>query len=73
MNLMFVFKHSRHSIKSIARFLAGFAAAYLINIAVLEFFTKKIGMAAEIAQILAMASYTITFYLINKHLIWKIK
>lgn len=73
MNLMFVFEKSRHSIETIARFLAGFAIAYLINLAALEFFIRKIGLPAEIAQIFAMASYTISFYLINKHFIWKVK
>lgn len=71
MNGAFVFKKSRHSIESLLRFILGFFIAYAINIGTLHSSTEYIGLRPEIAQIFAMASYTISFYFINKYFVWK--
>lgn len=69
-NALFVFRGARHSPQAVLRFLAGFCVAYAINFAVLQL-ALEAGMRAELAQLVAMASYTVSFYLINKRFVWK--
>ncbi len=71
MNLAFVFKKSKSSADSIFRFLLGFSIAYAINIAVLKISIQGTGLPPEIGQIFAMVAYTVSFYFINKHFVWK--
>ncbi|MDY0021419.1 GtrA family protein [Arenimonas caeni] len=71
LNLAFVFRGSRHSGGALARFLAGFAAAYAVNLGVLALAHGQAGLRAELAQVAAMAAYTVSFYLINRHFVWR--
>lgn len=71
LNLLFVFRNSEHSNQAVIRFFAGFFVAYLVNLAVLNLAIDAGSLKPEYAQILAMGSYTISFYLINKFLVWK--
>lgn len=70
LNLAFVFRGARHSGTALGRFLAGAALAWLVNAAVLEAGIRGLRLAPEFAQILAMTAYTVSFYLINRHLVW---
>lgn len=71
MNLRFVFKTASHSGGAVARFLAGFALAYGLNLAVLHAAITFLKLAPELAQLLAMAAYTLSFYAINKFFVWR--
>jgi putative flippase GtrA len=70
LNLSFVFRGASHSWRAVARFLAGAGAAWLINAAVLTTGVRGFGFPAEIVQVFAMAAYTGSFYLINRHFVW---
>jgi putative flippase GtrA len=70
LNLVFVFRGARHSGTALGRFLSGAALAWLINAAVLETGIRVLRLAPELAQLIAMAAYTVSFYLINRHLVW---
>lgn len=71
-NALFVFRAARHSRRTLLRFMAGFCVAYAINFAVLHIMIEGAALRAEFAQVFAMAAYTVAFYLINKHFVWKI-
>jgi len=70
LNLFFVFRGGRHSNSALRRFLFGFAIAYGVNIVILNIMLNTIQFQPELAQLFAMASYTITFYFINKYFVW---
>lgn len=70
LNRFFVFKGVCFSLWSSVRFLTGFASAFLLNQAMLFFLVNFLKVAPEIAQIFAMTTYTLIFYLINKYLVW---
>jgi putative flippase GtrA len=70
LNRAFVFKDSVHSRAAVLKFLAGFAVAFAVNSGVLRLAHGVLGLRAELAQLCAMAAYTITFYLINKHVVF---
>jgi len=72
LNLMFVFSEGAHSASAAFRFLIGFCIAYTINVSALYTVLEYLYVRAEIAQLFAMASYTISFYLINKFFVWTI-
>lgn len=71
-NRYFVFRGSRHSVGALLRFLVGFGVAYLANVAVLELAHARIGLRAELAQLAAMAVYTVVFYLVNRCYVWRV-
>lgn len=70
LNKNFVFQGRQHDLSAAGRFAAGFAVSFAVNSAVLYIANTGLGIRAEIAQLLAMASYTVTFYLINKYLVF---
>lgn len=69
-NTLFVFRESRHSARTVLRFLAGFGLAYAANFVVLSLLMTEASFPAEFAQVLAMGTYTVVFYLLNKYFIW---
>lgn len=71
LNRFFVFAGADSSMSSILRFFAAFAAAFLLNQAVLIVFFRIFLVPAEIAQAFAMIVYSVTFYLLNKHFVFK--
>lgn len=71
-NRYFVFPGARHSAGALLRFIGGFAVAYLVNLAVLELAHVRLGLRAELAQLAAMAAYTVVFYLINRCFVWRV-
>lgn len=70
LNLLFVFSHSSHSFGAILRFLVGFAISYAVNIGVLQLMLSEAQFMPEYAQLFAMVSYTVSFYLFNKYFVW---
>lgn len=70
LNNAFVFKGSAHSLAAVSKFLAGFAVAFGVNSAVLHVAHAQLGIRPEIAQLFAMVAYTVTFYLVNKYVVF---
>ena len=70
LNRRFVFRAQAPSPSAPWKFAAGFALAFAVNASVLRAAIGLLGLAAEAAQLLAMAAYTITFYLINKYVVF---
>lgn len=71
LNILFVFKSSRHSSGAASRFLLTFVVAYGISTTLL-LMVYQLGIRAEISQLLAMAAYTVSFYLLNRYFVWQI-
>ena len=72
LNRFFVFVAASSTIFTVIRFIFAFAIAFAINQATLYFCFRILMIPAEIAQIIAMVSYTITFYLLNKYYAFKL-
>ncbi|NTV31655.1 GtrA family protein [candidate division WWE3 bacterium] len=70
LNLRFVFRDSSHSAGAFLRFFLGFASSYALNLAVMQITLNEIKLRPEYSQLFAMASYTISFYLFNKFIVW---
>ena len=70
LNRVYVFQGARLSVKAGLRFAISFMAAFTLNQAVLVFLIDRGSLAPEIAQIFAMITYTIAFYLLNKHFVF---
>lgn len=71
LNKVFVFKSSVKNAVAIPKFIAAFAISFLVNQLVLILFYRLLNSPAAIAQIPAMVSYTIVFYVLNKHYVYK--
>ncbi|WP_242166938.1 MULTISPECIES: GtrA family protein [unclassified Pseudomonas] len=70
LNKVFVFNQSTFHHGMIPRFIVAFLAAFLINQVVLIGLHRFLGVRAEIAQIVAMATYTVLFYILNKRYVF---
>ena len=70
LNRTFVFRDAAHTPAALAKFLAGFAVAFGVNAAVLYAAHALLHVRAEVAQLAAMAAYTVTFYVINKYVVF---
>lgn len=70
LNCLFVFKNAQLSIGAGIRFAIGFVFAFALNQAMLFYMMNACKVIPEIAQIFAMTTYTLVFYLINKYLVW---
>lgn len=70
LNKFFVFNQSTTDHNTIPKFILAFAISFIINQLVLMIVYGWIGVHAEIAQIFAMISYTIVFYLLNKEFVF---
>lgn len=66
----FVFRGATFSIRSATRFIVCFVVAFALNQAMLWLLTEKAHVRPELSQIVAMAIYTATFYIMNKYIIW---
>lgn len=71
LNRIFVFSGANSSTSSMLRFFVAFAAAFLLNQAVLIVSFRVFLVPAEIAQVFAMVVYTIIFYLLNKFYVFR--
>lgn len=70
LNKVFVFNKSTFHQGMIPRFIVAFLIAFLINQLVLIVLHRVLGIRAEIAQILAMVTYTVLFYILNKRYVF---
>jgi len=70
LNRWFVFSRARLSATAVWRFAAAFALCFALNQAVLH---ALLGLAwsAALAQLAAMASYTLSFFMLNRAWVWK--
>ena len=73
LNRIFVFRSAAGGKTSMLRFALAFATAFLINQGVLLLLLRIPGLEAEIAQIPAMITYTVVFFLMNKYFVFKQK
>ena len=67
-----VFRSNGHFVSETVRYLLAFAAAFLINLAVLELFLNMFELNPYISQILAAASYTVAMYVFSRMFVFKI-
>lgn len=70
LNKIFVFNNSTFQQRMIPKFILAFLASFIINQIVLILLHRVIGIRAEIAQFLAMGTYTVIFYLLNKRFVF---
>lgn len=70
LNRVFVFEGARLTLPAALKFALSFLAAFGLNQAVLVYFVEGRALLPEIAQIFAMATYTVAFYLFNKHFVF---
>ena len=70
LNKVFVFNQSTFHPGMVPRFIIAFLVAFLINQLVLIVFHRVFDVRAEIAQILAMGTYTVLFYILNKRYVF---
>lgn len=71
LNKYFVFSDANLKGLLLLKFLAAFFFAFLINQFVLYISYRVFNISAELAQIIAMISYTISFYYFNKNFVFK--
>lgn len=71
LNKIYVFRGDVVASKTMPKFLLAFALAFAINQFILIFFYRFMGFGAEISQVLAMLTYTLTFYALNKHFVFQ--
>ncbi|MNJ12156.1 GtrA-like protein [compost metagenome] len=73
LNKLFVFNKSTFHHGMIPRFVLAFALAFLLNQLVLIILHRTLGIRAEIAQLMAMGTYTVIFYVLNKRFVFSEK
>lgn len=71
LNKKFTFRSQRAYRTSIPAFAAAAAACYLLNVAVLQFSILVLDLPAAISQAVAMCTYTVSFYIANRFLVFK--
>lgn len=70
LNSSFVFRSSSGACRKAALFCIAFVASYLLNLGVLYLLVLGFDTSAEVAQIFAMLAYSVSFYLVNRYLIF---
>jgi len=70
LNKIFVFPTTQPVRHAVLRFAAAFFMAFSLNQFVLFLCMHMLLMSAEIAQIFAMASYTVAFYFMSKYFVF---
>lgn len=70
LNRWFVFQQARLSAAAVLRFGVGFGLCFGLNQAVLHALLG-LGWPAALAQLVAMASYTLSFFVLNRAWVWK--
>jgi putative flippase GtrA len=73
LNRFFVFSNSQPFIHAAGRFAIAFCIAFSLNQFVLFILLGTFLLSAEIAQIFAMAAYTLTFYFLSKYFVFVAK
>lgn len=70
LNRLFVFQSRRTHLHALPRFGAATVGCFLLNLLVLQS-CIGLGMPAFLAQALAVMSYTISFYFVNRFLVFR--
>lgn len=70
LNKTFVFNQSTTDRGTIPKFIIAFSVSFAINQLTLLAGYRWIGLDAKIAQIFAMISYTLVFYILNKKFVF---
>lgn len=66
----YVFYSHRFSLNAAVRFFLAFIVAYSLNMAMLVLLIAM-GLRPELAQLGAMGVYTVSFYALNKIVVWR--
>lgn len=67
----FVFQSQGSHAGSLPRYVAAALCCYGINAAVLHYSLSWLGLPGPLAQAVAMGSYTVSFYLVNRHVVFR--
>jgi len=70
LNRDFTFKSRRAHRAALPGYVAAAAICYLLNAAVLHLGLDRLGLPVALAQALAIASYTVSFYLLNRYVVF---
>ncbi len=70
LNKVFVFNNATFHQRMILRFIVAFLLSFIINQIILIALHRGLSIRAEFAQVVAMASYTVVFYLLNKRFVF---
>jgi putative flippase GtrA len=73
LNKVFVFNQSVTDRSTIPKFIIAFALSFILNQLVLMVAYRWLEIRVEIAQIFAMVTYTVVFYLLNKEFVFNKK
>lgn len=73
LNLFFVFRNTRHTLLTVICFFVAFCVSYSINLMVLWTLINLDLIAVELSQICAMVAYTVTFYILNRNFVWRVR
>jgi putative flippase GtrA len=67
LNRNWTFRHQGAALVALARFLAVFALAYLLNLVAVLILIRFVGMNAYLAQAAGIVPYTVVFYLGSRY------
>lgn len=70
-NANWTFRNPQHSSSAFTRYLFAFLASYLVNILALSFLLRFTRLSPILAQFVAVASYSGTFYLACRHFVFR--
>lgn len=70
LNNFYVFKYKKNDIKTIILFIFSFMLSYIGNFIVFKILIDVIFLRPEFAQIFAMIVYTISFFTLNRYLVF---
>jgi len=73
LNKYFVFNTTHTSIEHLFKFVISFFIAYAINVLILFICLNILNLSPAVGQIFAMFFYTISFYILNKFLVFRKK
>lgn len=73
LNKSWVFPETTVSRYRIARFVLAFLVSYFVNLISLVSLVETSDLISEAAQIISMATYTLTFFLLNRFFVFKEK
>lgn len=71
MNRRYTFRSQRDHATSLPAFAAAAAICYLLNVGVLQLSSTLFALPAPIAQALAIGTYTFTFYIANRYVVFR--
>ena len=72
LNRSFTFASSKPHSQALPRFGAAMAACFALNLMVLEFGLSVLALPVPAAQALAIGSYTVAFYLVNRLAVFRV-